>query len=277
MGCHVAKIKQKIVDVSVVVADTTDTDVLGLISQISSLSSDIITNITNLKELLMESHPIVYNRCAAKIEELKNLVQPWSSYQELFDNSDAEKIRNSTVNITKFDEASAFLFFTTVSQVIDQEHIFCQQTHAFLCESFNKGRLTNFSEKYQTLSRFQERLQFKFGKSCSYLMRGVAGAGKGKKPGCLSLREYVDTHNFCLMHPNSVSRNNPSPDFDSQVYKEEVLTAIDLCLDLQVSSTLPGVNDNKVFLVNKATDGMALKPALRYSPQIHRIVGLENP
>ena len=79
------------------------------------------------------------------------------------------------------------------------------------------------------------------------------------------------------MHPNSVSRNSPSPDLKSQIYKEEVLTAIDLCCDLQVEPVKPGVTDNRVFLVNKSTDGMALKPALRYVPIIHRIVGLEDP
>jgi len=67
------------------------------------------------------------------------------------------------------DEASALLFFTTAAEALSKDHVFSQETHSFLWKSFNKGRLTNFCEKYETLTKFQERLQFKFGKSCSYL------------------------------------------------------------------------------------------------------------
>ena len=277
MGCHVFKIKKEIMQITSLVADTTNSEILGLISRLSSLPLNILVILEELKNLLQESYPAVYNRCTDRMKTLKGLLQPWNSYQEIVDSSIADKIVKCSVNIDTFDEASALLFFNTLSQVLDKEHVFYQQTHAFLWECFNNGRLTNFSDKYQTLSRFQERLQFKFGKSCSYFLRGFAAAGKGKKPGSLTIREYVASHNFSLMHPNSVSRNSPSPDLKSQIYKEEVLTAIDLCCDLQVEPVKPGVTDNRVFLVNKSTDGMALKPALRYVPFVHRIVGLEDP
>ena len=55
------------------------------------------------------------------------------------------------------------------------------------------------------------------------------------------------------------------------------MTAIDLLLDFEVKPVEPQKTDLKVFLVNKSTDGMQLKPALRYASHLHRIVGLEDP
>ena len=174
------------------------------------------------------------------------------------------------------DEASALLFFTTAADALSKDHVFYQETHSFLWESFKKGILTNFCEKYKTLTKFQERLQFKFGKSCSYLLRGKGDAGKGKQGSC-SLREYVENRNLAFAHPNTISKRSPAPTFHSTAHKQEILTAIDLLLDFKVKAVEPEKTDLQVFLVNKSTDGMQLKPALRYSPQLHRIVGLEDP
>lgn len=136
--------------------------------------------------------------------------------------------------------------------------------------------MANFAVNYKTLTRFQERMQFKFGKSCSYLLRGRDGAGKGKeKPS--SMQELFENRNFAFMHPNTISKRNPAPTFESTTFKGEILTAIDLPVDLNVQPVEPHKTDMQVFLVNKSMDGMLLKPALRYAPQLHRVIGLEDP
>lgn len=163
-------------------------------------------------------------------------------------------------SMENIDEASALLFFTTAADALSKDQVFYQETHSFLWESFNKGRLTNFCEKYKTLTKFQERLQFKFGKSCSYLLRGKGGAGKGKQGSC-SLREYVENRNLAFAHPNTISKRSPAPTFHSTAYKEEILTAIDLLLDFKVKAVEPEKTNLQVFLVNKSTEGMQLKPA----------------
>lgn len=125
--------------------------------------------------------------------------------------------------------------------------------------------MTDFCKKYKTLTKFQERLQFKFGKSCSYLLRGKGGATKGKQS-CIQ---------SCIQTPSP--RETPPPNFHCGAHKEEILTAIDLLLDFEVKPVEPQKGDLQVFLVNKSTDGMQLKPALRYASQLHQIVGLEDP
>ena len=138
---------------------------------------------------------------------MKKLVKPWNSYEELWKSADTQKRVEVVTSMENIDEASALLFFTTAADALSKDHVFYQETHSFLWESFNKGRLTNFSEKYKTLTKFQERLQFKFGKSCSYLLRGKGGAGKGKQ-GSRSLREYVENRNLAFAHPNTISKRN---------------------------------------------------------------------
>ena len=54
------------------------------------------------------------------------------------------------------------------------------------------------------------------------------------------------------------------------------MTAIDLLVDFEVKPVDLQTTILKVFLVNKSTDGMQLKPALRYAPQPYQIVGLED-
>lgn len=124
-----------------------------------------------------------------------------------------------TLSMQEVDQASGLLFFTTTSEVLNREHVFYQGTHAFLWESFNRGRVANFAANYKTLTRFQERMQFKFGKSCSYLLRGRDGAAKGKeKPS--SMQEFFENRNFAFMHPDTISKRNPAPTFESTTFKE---------------------------------------------------------
>ena len=80
------------------------------------------------------------------------------------------------------------------------------------------------------------------------------GAGKGKQSS-LSLKEHVENRNFTFVHPNTISKRNPTPTFHSTAYKEEILTCIDLLLDFKVKPVEPQKTDLKVFLVNKSTDG----------------------
>ena len=101
--------------------------------------------------------------------------------------------------------------------------------------------MPNFCEKYKTLTKFQERLQFKFDKSCSYLLRGKGGAGKGKQSS-LSLKEHVENRNFTFIHPNTISKRNPAPTLHSTAYKEEILTCIDLLLGFKVKPVEPQKN-----------------------------------
>ena len=91
------------------------------------------------------------------------------------------------------------------------------------------------------------------------------------------MQEFFENRNFAFIHPNTISKRNPAPTFESTAFKEEILTAIDLLLDFNVKPVEPHKTDLQVFLVNKSTDGMLLKPALRYAPQLHRIIGLEDP
>ena len=136
--------------------------------------------------------------------------------------------------------------------------------------------MPNFCEKYKTLTKFQERLQFKFDKSCSYLLRGKGGAGKGKQSS-LSLKEHVENRNFTFVHPNTISKINPAPTFHSTAYKEEILTCIDLLLDFKVKPVEPQKNRPASLSGEQVNRRDAIKPALRYAPQLHRIVGLEDP
>lgn len=115
MGCHVFKIKKEIMQITSLVADTTNSEILGLISQLSSLPLNILVILEELKNLLQESYPAVYNRCTDRMKTLKGLLQPWNSYQEIVDSSIADKIVKCSVNIDSFDEASALLFFNTLS------------------------------------------------------------------------------------------------------------------------------------------------------------------
>ena len=48
-------------------------------------------------------------------------------------------------------------------------------------------------------------------------------------------------------------------------------------MDFNVQPVEPQKTDVQVFLVNKSTDGMLLRPALRYAPKLHRVIGLEDP
>ena len=227
-------------------------------------------------EKLLEERSPAYHEYSELIRELKKFIKPYDSYQDLKRAADPLRQVKVTLSMQEVDQASGLLFFTTTSEVLNREHVFYQGTHAFLWESFNRGRVANFASNYKTLTRFQERMQFKFGKSCSYLMRGRDGAGKGKEEPS-SMQEFFENRNFAFMHPNTISKRNPAPTFESTTFKEEILTAIDLLVNFNVQPVEPQKTDLQVFLVNKSTDGMLLKPGLRYAPQLHRVVGLEDP
>lgn len=247
-------------------------DIRKAIHDLYSMPQDILSKIENIETLLSTTADETY---LALLCDVKRIIKPWNSYEELRKSADTWKRVEVTMSMEGIDEASALLFFTTIAETLSKDHVFYQETHSFLWESFNKGKLSNFCEKYKTLTKFQERLHFKFGKSCSYLLRGKGGAGKGNHSS-LSLKEYVENRNFAFVHPNTISKRSPCPTFHSTAYREEILTAIDLLLDFNVKP-VDQTTVLKVFLVNKLTDGMQLKPALRYAPQLHQIVGLQDP
>ena len=236
------------------------------------MPSNMLANILDLERVLTvtDDLPADYK---SLLTEIKNFLRP-GSYQEIKKATTPMKLVN--ISMSGIDEATAMLFSTTASKVLHEDHLFYQQSHAFLWETFNNGRVINFSEKYKTLTKFQERVQFKFGKSCSYFFRGTGGAGRGKQA-VLSLQKYVSNRNFAFMHPNTISKRNPPPTFESKTHIEELLTVIDLLIDLKVKPVQPNKADLLVYLVNKLTDGMQLKPALRYALQLHVIVVLEAP
>ena len=106
-------------------------------------------------------------------------------------------------------------------------------------------------------------------------MRGKGGAGKVKQSS-LSLKEHVENRNFTFVHPNNISKRNPAPTFHSTVYKEEILTCIDLLLDFKVKPVEPQKNRPASLSGEQVNRRDATKPALRYAPQLQRIVGLED-
>lgn len=275
MGAHITKLKDKLVQLQALFSDEQDQAIKTKIEEIMSMPNNMHLTITNLERLLSTKTDSSADNLVL-LAEIKSFLRPYGSYQELKQAANPKKFIHTTICMTGIDEAPALLFFTRASNVLAKDHLFYQQTHAFLWEAFNKGRVVNFSEKYNTLTKFQERVQFKFGKSCSYFFRGPGGAGRGKQSS-LSLQEYVNNRNFAFLHPNNISKRNPPPTFDSRTYVEELLTAIDLLLDFKVKTVEPQRDDLQVFFVNKSTDGMQLKPALRYAPQLHKIVGLEEP
>ena len=86
-----------------------------------------------------------------------------------------------------------------------------------------------------------------------------------EESGLLCHCKTVSNHNFVSMHPNSISKRSPPPTFDSKIYKEEIMTAIDLLTDFKVKTAQFNKADLLAYLVNKSTDGMQLKPALCYT------------
>lgn len=276
MGAHVAKLKEKLRLLSERISNRENEDIRKAVFVLNSMPQDILSKLESIETFFSENTTTEDKMFLELLDDVQRFIKPWNSYQELKISADNKKRVEVNISMEGIDEASALLFFTTVSEALSKDHVFYQETHSFLWESLNKGRLTNFCEKYKTLTKFQERLQFKFGKSCSYLLRGKGGATKGKQS-CLSLKEYVENRNFSFVHPNTISKRNPPPNFHCGAHKEEILTAIDLLLDFEVKPVEPQKADLQVFLVNKSTDGMQLKPALRYASQLHQIVGLEDP
>ena len=273
MGAHVAKLKGKLLALSETITCQKNDDIRKTICDLYSMPQDILSKIEKIETFLSTNGDEIY---LDLLRDVKRIIKPWNTYQELRNSADTKKRVEVTISMEGIDEASALLFFTTIAETLNKNHVFYQETHSFLWEAFNKGKLTNFCEQYKTLNKFQERLQFKFGKSCSYLLRGKAGAGQGKQSS-LSLKEYIENRNFAFVHPNTISKRNPCPTFTSTDYKGEILTAIDLLVDFEVKPVDLQTTVLKVFLVNKSTDGMQLKPAMRYAPQLHQIVGLEDP
>jgi len=87
----------------------------------------------------------------------------------------------------------------------------------------------------------------------------------------------VENRNLAFAHPNTISKRSPAQTFHSTAYKKEILTAIDLFLDFKVKAVEPEKTYLQVFLENNSTDRIQRKASSRYSPQLHRIVGLEDP
>ena len=240
------------------------------ISELRRMPRNMLFKVDGVEKLLEERSP-VYHEYSELIRQLKKFIKPYDSYQDPKRAADPHRQVKATPSTHDVNQASGLLFFTTTSEVLNREHVFYQGTHAFLWESFNRGRVANFAANYKTLIRFQERMQFKFGKSCSFLLwRGRDGAGKGKeKPN--SMQEFFENRNFAFMHPNIISKRNPAPTFESTTFNEEILTAIDLLVDLNVQPVEPQKTDMQIFLVNKSTDGMLVAfPMLETRGVVHQ-------
>ena len=163
MGTHVAKLKKDLLASFERISDRGDDEIQEPISELYSMPQDILSKVDGIIKLLSE-RPSADNEIFRELlGDVRKLVKPWNSYEELWKSADTQKRVEVVTSMENIGEASALLFFTTAADALSKDHVFYQETYSFLWESFNKGRLTNFCEKYKTLTKFQERLQFKFG------------------------------------------------------------------------------------------------------------------
>ncbi len=195
-------------------------------------------------------------------------------YQNIRETNTMNKTEKFCVRFMEFDEATSMMFFMRTSDALKNTHMFYQETHAFLQEALH-GKIVNFTNRYPQLAKFQHSFQFNFGRSSSHLLRGEGGFGQGEHH-IQTLREFVATHNLCFMHPDTVSRSSPAPCYNSGPRVPEILTALDICVDVNATSvSIPGIM--QCFFIVKSTDGVLLKPTLRYVDKYHCIMGLESP
>jgi len=152
MGTHVEKLMKKNLLASFErISGRRDDEIREPIRELYSMAQDILCKVDGIIKLLSERPSADSEMFRELLGDVKKLVKPWNSYEELRKSADTHKRVEVVTSMENIDEASALLFFTTAADALSKDHVFYQETHCFLWESFNKGRLTNFCEKYKTL------------------------------------------------------------------------------------------------------------------------------
>ncbi len=178
------------------------------------------------------------------------------------------------VNMRLFDECSSWLLFTRITRLLPNSHVFFQETHSFLRQALH-GRIQKFNLDYPELQQFQQTIQFTHGKSAAYLLRGEQGHQKGKhRPH--SAHEFIKNTNLSFQHPNTVAKLHPKPIVRNSPHKEEIMAALLLAQRIKISS-ISDPEKLQNYLVIKSTDGMQLKPSLRYFEREHCLIGFTEP
>ena len=107
----------------------------------------------------------------------------------------------------------------------------------------------------------------------SYLLSGQGKHGLGRSF-IQTPQDFVATHNFSFLHPQTITKNSPPANMVSQMIADDVLLCIQMCSD---KKCIVGKNEQVCgYLTCITTDEMALKPAIEYDSS-HGLVGLLEP
>ena len=91
----------------------------------------------------------------------------------------------------------------------------------------------------------------------------------------MSPAEWIQSHNFAGLSPQTISAMNSNPHLTNSVCIDDVRQ---IFFSLRVGNAVCLKRQGVIsFVIATASDVMAIKPGLQFSPQVNGIIGLTDP
>lgn len=169
-------------------------------------------------------------------------------------------------------------WYLVKSGLLPKEHIFYEEVKAFCSRALSCFSPVSqaFSQDFPALTSWLQSNQFLHGKGATHFFNGIGGHGQGHLGDVnMSPAEWIQSHNFAGLSPRTISAMNSTLHLTSGVRIDDVCQ---MFFSLQGTSAISLKRQGVVgYLIATASDAMAIKPGLQFSPQVNGIIGLSDP
>ena len=169
-------------------------------------------------------------------------------------------------------------WYLVQSELLPTTHIFYEQVKAFCSRALScySPVAQAFPQEFPALTSWLQSNQFLHGKGATYFFNGVGGHGQSHLGEVsMSPAEWIQSHNFAGLSPRTISAMNSNPHLTNGVRTDDVCQ---IFFSLRGSNAVCLKRQGVIsFFIATASDAMAIKPGLQFSPQVNGIIGLTDP
>ena len=179
------------------------------------------------------------------------------------------------INLLDVDKTVLMFWYLTKSGLLPRTHIFYEEVNAFCSRALSCYSTVSqaFPQEFPALTSWLQSNQFLHGKGATHFFNGIGGHGLGHLGEVsMSPAEWIQSHNFGGLSPRTLSKMNSMSHITNGVRIDDVC---------QMFFSLKGMNAISLkrqgvvaYLIATASDAMAIKPCLQFSPQVNGIIRL---